>query len=108
MGLTWVLGEVKMIFTVRVTDGRCFCDIEVETDKGVKEACSLAMDRAADLERTGDVCCWEPFESSAQAYYVDSLSTEDNWLDVPFESRCCTERNLLKEIVELRAEIDRL
>jgi hypothetical protein len=97
-----------MKYTVRVTDGRCFCDIEVETDKGVKEACSLAMDRATDIERTGDVCCWEPFESSGQAEYVDSLSTEDNRLDVPVEYRYWTERRLVQEIADLRAEIDRL
>jgi hypothetical protein len=107
-GLTSVLGEVKMIFTVRVTDGRCFCDIEIETDKGVEEACSLAMDRATDIERTGDVCCWEPFESSGQAEYVDSLSTEDSQLDVPVEYRCRTERGFLQEIAELKAEISGL
>ena len=97
-----------MIFTVRVTDGRCFCDIEIETNKGVEEACSLAMDRATRIDRAGDVCCWEAFESSGQAEYVDSVSTEDSQLDVPFEYRCWTERKLLQEIAELKAEIDRL
>jgi hypothetical protein len=108
MGLTWVLGEVKMIFTVRVTDGGCFCNIEIETDKGVEEACSLAMDRATEIDRAGDLCCWEPFESSGQAEYVDSVSTEDSQLDVPVEYRCRTERSLLQEIAELKAEINRL
>jgi hypothetical protein len=43
-----------MKYTVRVTDGHCFRDIEVQTDKGVEEACSLAMDRATEIERSGD------------------------------------------------------
>jgi hypothetical protein len=97
-----------MIFTVRVTDRRCFCDIEIETDKGVEEACSLAMDRATEIDRAGDVCCWEAFESSGQAEHVDSVSIGDNRLDVPFEYRCWTERKLLQEIAELKAEISRL
>ena len=46
-----MLGEVKMIFTVRVTDGHCFRDVEIETDKGVEEACLLAMDRATEIDR---------------------------------------------------------
>jgi hypothetical protein len=95
-----------MKFTVRVTDGHCFRDMEIETDKGVVEACSLAMDRATELER--DVCCWEAFESSGQAEYVDSVSTEDDRLEVPVEYRCWTERKLLQEIAELKAEISRL
>ena len=32
----------------------------------------------------------------------------DNRLDVPVEYRCWTERKLLQEIAELKAEIDRL
>jgi hypothetical protein len=40
-----------MIFTVRVTDGHCFRDVEIETDKGVEEACLLAMDRATEIDR---------------------------------------------------------
>src|SRR3982074_3357360 len=97
-----------MIYTVRVTDGRCFCDIKVETDKGVEEACSLAMARATEIERAGDVSCWEGFESSGQAEYVDSVSIADDRLDVPVEHRCWTERKLLQEIAELKAEINRL
>jgi hypothetical protein len=103
-----VLGEVKMIYTVRLTDGHSFCDIEIETNKGIEEACSLAMDRATEFERAGDVCCWEAFESSGQAEYVDSVSTEDDRLDVPVEYRCWTERKLLQEIAKLKAEINRL
>ena len=95
-----------MKYTVRVTDGHCFRDIEVQTDKGVEEACSLAMERAKETER--DLCCWEPFESSGQAEYVDSVSIGDSRLDVPFEYRCWTERKLLQEIAELKAEISRL
>jgi hypothetical protein len=97
-----------MIFTVRVTDGHSFCDIEVQTDKGVEEACSLAMDRATEIERAGDVSCWEAFESSGQSEYVDSVSIGDNRLDVPVEYRCWTERKLLQEIAKLKAEISRL
>jgi hypothetical protein len=97
-----------MKYTVRVTDGYCFRDIVIETNKGIVEACSLAMDRAIEFDRAGDVCCWEAFERSGQAEYVDSVSIEDNWLDVPVEYRCCTERKLLQEIAELNAEIDRL
>jgi hypothetical protein len=97
-----------MKYTVRVTDGHCFRDIEVQTDKGVEEACSLAMDRATEIERSGDVCCREAFESGGQAEYVDSVSTEDDRLDVPVEYRCWTERSLLQEIAELKAEISRL
>jgi len=97
-----------MIFTVRVTDGHSFCDIEIDTNKGLEGACSLAMERAKETERTGDLCCWEPFESSGQAEYVDSVSTEDSQLDVPVEYRCRTERSLLQEIAELKAEINRL
>jgi hypothetical protein len=97
-----------MKYTVRVTDGHCFRDIDIETDKGLEEACSLAMNRAKEIERTGDACCWEAFESSGRAEYVDSVSTENNRLDVPVEYRCWTERNLLHEIAELKAEIDRL
>jgi hypothetical protein len=96
-----------MIFTVRVTDGHSFCDIEIDTNKGPEEACSLAMERAKEIERTGDLC-WEPFESSGQAEYVDSVSTEDSQLDVPVEYRCWTDRKLLQEIAELKAEINRL
>ena len=62
-----------MIFTVNVTDGHSFCDIEIDTNKGLEGACSLAMERAKETERTGDLCCWEPFESSGQAVYVDSF-----------------------------------
>jgi hypothetical protein len=90
------------------TDGHCFRDIEVETDKGAEEACSLAMERASEIERTGDVCCWEAFESSGQAEYVDSVSTGDTALDVPIEYRCGTERSLLQEFAELKAELKRL
>jgi hypothetical protein len=97
-----------MKYTVRVTDGHCFRDIEVQTDKGVEEACSLAMDRAAEIERSGNVCCWEAFESSGRAEYVDSVSIGDDRLDVPVEYRCRTERSLLQEIAELKAEISRL
>jgi hypothetical protein len=97
-----------MKYTVRVTDGHCFRDIEIETNKGIVEACSLAMDRATEIERAGDVCCWEAFESSGQAEYVDSVSIGDNRLDVPFEYRCWTERKLLQEIAELKAKINRL
>jgi hypothetical protein len=97
-----------MKYTVRITDGRCFCDIEVQTDKGVEEACSLAMERAKEIERTGDLCCWEPFESGGQAEYVDSVSTEDSQLDVPVKYCCRTERSLLQEIADLKAEISRL
>jgi hypothetical protein len=105
---TWVLGEVKMIYTVRLTDGHSFCDIEIETNKGIEEACSLAMDRATEIERAGDARCWEAFESSGQAEYVDSVSIGDNRLDVPVEYRCRTERALPQEIAELKAEISRL
>jgi hypothetical protein len=97
-----------MIFTVRVTDGHSFYDIEIDTNKGLEEACSLAMERAKEIELTGDLCCWEPFESSGQAEYVDSVSIGDNRLDVPVEHRCWTERKLLQEIAELKAEINRL
>ena len=97
-----------MIFTVRVTDGHSFCDIEIDTNKGLEEACSLAMDRATEIDRAGDVCCWEAFESSGQAEHVDSVSIGDNRFDVPFEYRCWTERKLLQEIAELKAEINRL
>ena len=47
-----------MKYTVRATDGHY-----IETDQGVEQACSLAMDRASEIERTGDVCGWEAFES---------------------------------------------
>jgi hypothetical protein len=97
-----------MKFTVRVTDGHCFRDVEIETDKGLEEACSLALERAKEIERAGDVCCSEPFESSGHAEYVDSVSIGDNRLDVPVEYRCWTERALLQEIAELKAEISRL
>src|ERR1700737_2762192 len=97
-----------MKYPVRVTDGHCFRDIEIETDKGVEEACSLAMDRATEIDRAGDVCCWEAFESSGQAEYVDSVSTEDDRLDVPVEYRCWTERKLLQKIAELNVQINRL
>jgi hypothetical protein len=66
------------------------------------------MDRATEFERAGDVCCWEAFGSIGQAEYVDSVSTEDDRLDVPVEYRCWTERKLLQEIAELKAEINRL
>ena len=59
-----------MKYTVRVTDGHCFRDIEVATDNGVEEACSLAMDWATEIEQAGDRCCWEAFESSGRAEYV--------------------------------------
>ena len=97
-----------MKYIVCVTDGHRFRDIEIETDKGVEEACSLAMERAGEIDRTGDVCCWKAFESSGQAEYVDSVSSEDSLLDVPAEYRCWTERDLLEEIAELKAEIMRL
>jgi hypothetical protein len=97
-----------MKYTVRVTDGHCYRDLEIETDKGVEEACSLAMDRAAEIERSGDVCYWEAFESTGQAEYVDSVLTENHQLDVPIEYRCPTEGDLLQEIAELKAEIKRL
>jgi hypothetical protein len=51
--------EPGMKYTVRVTDGHCFRDIDIETDNGVQEACSLAMGRATEIERAGNVCCWE-------------------------------------------------
>jgi hypothetical protein len=41
-----------MKYIVRVTDGHCFRDIEIATDNGVEEACSLAMDRC-DPDQTG-------------------------------------------------------
>jgi hypothetical protein len=97
-----------MRYSVRVTDGHCYRDLEIETDKGVKEACSLAIDRATEIERAGDVCCWEVFESSGQAEYVDCVSVEDILLDVPIEYRPQAERDLLQEIAELKAEINRL
>src|SRR6516164_7660027 len=97
-----------MKYIVCVTDGHRFRDIEIETDKGVEDACSLAMERAGEIDRTGDVCCWKAFESSGQAEYVDSVSSEDSLLDVPVEYRCWTERDLLQEIAELKAEINRL
>jgi uncharacterized protein YciU (UPF0263 family) len=97
-----------MKYRVRVTDGHCFRDIEVQTDKGVEEACSLAMDRATEIERSGDVCYREAFENSGQAEYVDSVSIADDRLDVPVEYRFWTERKLLQEIAELNAEINRL
>ena len=53
-----------MRYSVRVTDGHCYRDLEIETDMGVEEACSLAMDRATEIERSGDVCYWEAFECS--------------------------------------------
>jgi len=37
-----------MKYIVCVTDGHHFRDFEIETDKGVEEACSLAMERATD------------------------------------------------------------
>jgi hypothetical protein len=97
-----------MRYCVRVTDGHCFRDIEIETDKGVEEACSRAMKRASEIERTGEVGCRGSFESSGRAEYVDSVSSEDSLLDVPVEYRCWTERDLLQEIAELKAEIKRL
>jgi hypothetical protein len=97
-----------MKYMVRVTDGHCFCDIKIETDNGVEEACSLAMDRATGIEQAGDRCCWEAFESSGRAEYVDCISADDNLLDVPIVYRSHTERDLLQEIAELRAEINRL
>jgi len=97
------LERVKMKYTVRATDGHY-----IETDQGVEQACSLAMDRASEIERTGDVCGWEAFESGGQAEYVDSVSSEDSLLDVPAEYRCWTECDLLEEIAELKAEIMRL
>ena len=68
--LAWLLGESGY----GDTDGHCFRDIEIETDKGIEEACSRAMERASEIERTGDVCCWEVFESSGLAEYVDSAT----------------------------------
>jgi hypothetical protein len=92
---------------VRVTDGHCFRDIEIAT-VGIEEACSLAMDRASEIEQAGEVCCWEAFESSGRAEYVDCISADDNLLDVPIVYRSHTERDLLQEIAELKAEIKRL
>jgi hypothetical protein len=97
-----------MKYMVRVTDGHYFRDIEIATDKGVEEACSLAMDRANQIEQAGDRCCWEAFESSGRAEHVDCISTDDNLLDVPIVYRSHTERDLLQEIAELRAESNRL
>jgi hypothetical protein len=97
-----------MRYIVRVTDGHCFRDIKIETNNGIEEACLLAMQRAKEIERAGEVCCWVAFESSGEAEYVDSVSTEENRLDVPLEYRCWTERSLLEEIAKLKAEIDRL
>jgi hypothetical protein len=94
-----------MKYIVCVTDGHHFRDIEIETDKGVEEACSLAMERATETQQWEIV---ETFESTGQAEYVDSVSTEDHQLDVPIEYRCPTERDLLQEIAELKAEIKRL
>jgi hypothetical protein len=64
--------------------------------------------RLVQISETSSVCCREAFESSGQAEYVDSVSTEDDRLDVPVEYRCWTERKLLQEIAELKAEINRL
>ena len=79
-----------MKYIVRVTDGHCVCDIEIETDNGVEEACSLAMNRATQIEQAGDRCCWEAFESSGRAEYVDCISADDNLLDVPIVYRSHT------------------
>jgi hypothetical protein len=43
-----------------------------------------------------------------EQFYVDSVSTEDDRLDVPVEYRCWTERRFVQEIAELKAEISRL
>jgi hypothetical protein len=83
-------------------------DIEIATDNGVEDACSLAIDRATEIEQAGDRCCWEAFESSGRAEYVDCVSADDNLLGVPIVYRSHAERDLLQEIAELRAEIKRL
>jgi hypothetical protein len=106
---SWREAAADLAIEIGVTDdGHCFRNIEIETETGVEEACLLAMERAKEVDRVGDVCCWEAFESSGQAEYVDSISNEDSRLDVPVEYRCWTERNLLQQITELKAEIDRL
>ena len=46
-----------MKYIVRVTDGRCFRDIEIETDQGVEEAGSLAIDQATETQQ------WEIVET---------------------------------------------
>jgi hypothetical protein len=46
-----------MRYSVRVTDGHCYRDLEIETDKGVEEACSLAMERATETQQ------WEIVET---------------------------------------------
>jgi hypothetical protein len=46
-----------MKYIVCVTDGHHFRDIEIETDLGVEEACSLAMERAIETQQ------WEIVET---------------------------------------------
>ena len=46
-----------MKYIVCVTDGHHFRDFEIETDKGVDEACSLAMERATETPQ------WEIVEA---------------------------------------------
>jgi len=46
-----------MKYIVCVTDGHHFRDFEIETDKGVDEACSLAMERATETQQ------WEVVEA---------------------------------------------
>ena len=50
-----------MRYIVCVTDGHHFRDFEIETDKGVEEACSLAMERATETQQWEIV---EAFEGS--------------------------------------------
>ena len=46
-----------MKYVVRVTDGGCFRDIEIETDQGIEEAGSLAIDRVSETQQ------WEIVET---------------------------------------------
>jgi hypothetical protein len=46
-----------MKYIVCVSDGHHFRDFEIETDKGVDEACSLAMERATETQQ------WEIVEA---------------------------------------------
>ena len=51
------LEKTIMKYVVRVTDGGCFRDIEIETDQGIEEAGSLAIDRVSETQQ------WEIFET---------------------------------------------
>jgi hypothetical protein len=95
-----------MLYTVRITDGHCYQDVEIATDKGIDDACEQAMTM---LEAPDYAYAWEHFESDGKPDYVDSVSNgEDYPLDVPVAYRQRTERVLLTEIEFLKAENERL